>query len=240
MASAWRTTPISLLLISQTLLGCTTELWEAARGKEETIGIKVSKVVSASKSDQADHVSVCMVLFDPDKQTEKEVTLRIPLADMSLWNVRDIRTFDNVQRTIIEYLPALSDLIPGCTVEKTQITLLQFEENEFRKQARESKESQNIKLDKAVTEAVYIVNRYDSPEHVGYVSAKPITENGYAISVPVYKQFKYPVKRDSKPLLYLFTPFTVAFDAVLVGAALIVAAPMCGDANRGCFGKDSF
>lgn len=233
--TTWRGAIMFLLPLLLTASGCTHQLWESAAGTEETTGITIRKVIHASKNESTNQASVCMILFDSAKQEERKVTLQIPLSAQSKWNIVEIRKINNVQIKVIEYLPATSDLKSGCREGGGHIALYQFDEKEFMEQPQERNQGQIIKLDKNVTELIYVINRNNMPLHVGYVSTSSTQGNGYAINVPVYTQFKYQIThKNAKPYLKVFTPFTVALDAAGTAAAIIILTPICFDASDGC------
>ena len=182
-------TDILIFVISIFLVGCSSGLLSPLT-EAPTPNAVLRTVTSASKPDSGDYVSVCVTVANPSTKEERAYTFDIPLKNHKRWEIKEVETLNKVQRTLINYTPTLADLSPGCTVHRNPLSMLRFNEDDYRKQAHQGSSSALVKLGNGVSESFYLVNRYYGQlVSVGYATAKPIFNNSYAIGISFDRRF---------------------------------------------------
>ncbi|MGZ3235926.1 MAG: hypothetical protein ACXU8A_00955 [Burkholderiaceae bacterium] len=228
---------VTLLSVSLILSGCVTPaLWQAAEGEPVAQhGIKILSVTSAFKAYDGNTVHVCMLVVDSLTKTERKMALGIPVQDRRKWkiqrnlgdkengatNAQAQAAANNINPTYIEYSPTTSALTPGCKTEGTPLPVLRSTMSDSQKNPQTNSKNTSPDSDIKMPEAIYVINRDGVPANIGYLSDKPLFENGYAIDVPL-DQIADQAGSGAKHYLYLLTPVTVVMDAAIT--VLYVAA----------------
>ncbi|VAX00611.1 hypothetical protein MNBD_GAMMA21-2573 [hydrothermal vent metagenome] len=193
----------TVLIFNFLVYGCTPTLFESASGKDVTFNKIPLKVIKAIKDD--DEIIVCVNVKDSTTENIETYNFSIPL-----YNINKLKSVRRNNQNYLTYEPDLKDVRKGCVRSNNIINVIEYKINDS-----DIEKANPVKKHKNTSkEIVYVIYRDKIPVQLGYISAKPIFNSIKSVEVPINRMYSYIDKVNSKPLLYLATPVTVAVDII--------------------------